>query len=174
LASGLVAGQLPIHRPIVETMNWRRLRLPADSKIPDLGFEAFDMKPQRAASGKDEFHNASWRRGFLEANVQEIENEGFVLVMKAKARDLENAPEMQARPATLAARRARLSRGGANPIEPRRDHRELLRTRDIGHVADPDQSILKISRDHREIVGVEGNQSRKIGHRRLSFCVLGF
>jgi hypothetical protein len=74
---------------------------------------------------------------------------------------------MQARPATLAARRAYLFRGGPNPIKPRRDQRELLRARQIGHVADPDQGILKIGRDHREIIGVENNQGRKIGHRYL-------
>src|SRR5580700_2023378 len=87
--------------------------------------------------------------------------------MKAQARDLQNTPEMQARPAALAVGASPFFRGGPHPIEPRRDHRELFRLGQKGHFTDPHQGILKIYRDHREVVGVEGDQSRKVRHRRL-------
>jgi hypothetical protein len=155
-------------RAAVKGMMWRRPRLPAQPKIADFGFEAFDLKPQRPAGGEDKLHNARGRLGFLEADIQEIENERLVSTMKAQARDLENTPEMQARPAALAARASHFFRRGPHPIEPRRDHRELFRLRQKGHLADTHQGVLKICRDHREIVGVEGDQSGKIRHRRLS------
>src|ERR1700730_7839643 len=148
-------------------MMWRRPSLPAKPKIADFGFEAFDLKPHRPARGEDKLHKARGRLGFLEADIQEIENERLVSTMKAQARDLEHAPEMQARPAALGARASPFLRGGLHPIEPRRDHRELLRAGQIGYVADPHQGVLEICRDHREIIGVEGDQSRKVRHRRL-------
>src|ERR1700730_4338887 len=148
-------------------MMWRRPRLPAQPKIADFGFEAFDIKPQRPAGGEDKLHKARGRLGFLEADIQEIENERLVSTVKAQARDLENTPEMQTRPAALAARVSPFFRGGPHPIEPRRDHRELFRLGQKGHFADTHQGILKIYRDHREVVGVEGDQSGKVRHRRL-------
>src|SRR3979409_1289030 len=101
-------------------MMWRRPSLPAKPKIAVLGFEAFDLKPQRPAGGEDKLHNARGRLGFLEANIQEIENERLVSTMKAQAGDLENTSEMQACPAALAARASPIFRGGPHPIEPGR------------------------------------------------------
>jgi hypothetical protein len=108
-------------------MMWRRPSLPAKPKIADFGFEAFDLKPQRPAGGEDKLHKARRRRGFLEADIQEIENERLVSTMKAQARNLENTPKMQTRPAALAVRASPFFGGGPHPIEPRRDHRELFR-----------------------------------------------
>jgi hypothetical protein len=75
-------------RAAVKRMMWRRPRLPAKSKIADFGFGAFDLKPQRAAGGEDKLHQARGRLGFLEADIQEIENERLVSTMKAQARNL--------------------------------------------------------------------------------------
>ena len=66
-------------------MMWRRPSLPAKPKIADFGFEAFDLKPQRPAGGEDKLHKARGRLGFLEADIQEIENERLVSTMKAQA-----------------------------------------------------------------------------------------
>jgi hypothetical protein len=52
--------------------------LPAKSKIADFGFEAFDLKPQRAAGGEDKLHKPRGGLGFLEADIQEIEDERLV------------------------------------------------------------------------------------------------
>jgi len=153
-------------------MMWRRPRLPAKPKIADFGFEAFDLKPQGPAGGKDKLNKARGRLGFLKTDIQEIENERLVSTMKAQARDLENTPEMQARPAALATASAAALRG-VDPVEPRRNHRELLGIRQISHIADPDQGVLEICRDDRKIVGVEGDQSRKVRHRRFSTFAIG-
>src|SRR3984893_14058885 len=160
-------------RAAVKGMMWRRLRLPAKPKIADLGCEAFDLKPQRPAGGEDKLHNPRGRLGFLEADIQEVENERLVSAMKAQARDLENTSEMQACPAALGARASPFFRGGLHPIEPRGDHRELFRAGQIGYVADPHQGVLEICRDHREIIGVERDQSGKVRHRRLRMLYRG-
>jgi len=83
------------NRGVRATVTAIRLCPPAKPKIADFGFEAFDLKPQRTAGGEDKLHNARGRLGFLEADIQEIENERLVSTMIAQARDLENTPEMQ-------------------------------------------------------------------------------
>ena len=94
-------------------------------KIADFGFQAFDLKPQRAACRKYQFHNSPRRRRLREGDVEEIKNLSFVPPTKAAARDFEYPSEMEARPAALAAARAVALRG-VDPIEPCRDHCELL------------------------------------------------
>jgi hypothetical protein len=148
-------------------MVWRRPCLPANSEIADFGLKAFDLKPQRAAGRKNEFDKTGWRLGLPKSNIEKIENKTPVVMTKSKARDLENPPELKSRVAALAAGTFGISRDGLEPIEPRGDHRESLGARQIGHVADPNQGVLKICRDHRKIVSVEGDQWWEVRHRCL-------
>ncbi len=70
-----------------ETVTRRRPRFPAKPEIADFGFEALDLKPKRAACRKYEIDKARRRRCLFEGDVQEVENERFVPVTKAAARD---------------------------------------------------------------------------------------
>jgi hypothetical protein len=148
-------------------MVWRRPCLPANSEIVDFGLKAFDFKPQRVAGRKNEFDKASWRLGLPKSNIEKIENKTPVVMTKSKARDLENPPELKGSVAALAAGTSTVVRHGLDPIEPRDDHRESLGARQIGHVANPHQSVLKICRDHRKIVSVEGDQWWEVRHSRF-------
>src|SRR5258708_25679160 len=131
------------------------------TEVGQFAFEAFDIEPQHAASGERQHRAAAGRHTRMKLHPKQFQR-GFRSVQIDVARLAGQHPiESERRDQTA---RRDFTRYGLVPVQPvHADHQPLLGL-PPDDIADAYRGILHMRRDHREIVGFEGNQPALFGH----------